>query len=59
MKEFAKAVVGISAVAILGIQAVNHDVNGQVLQWCIIAITAMVLGADAVTEWMEGRKNTA
>ena len=56
MKEFAKAVVGIAAVCILGIQAVNYSVNGGTLQWCIIAITAMVLGADAVTEWVEKRK---
>ena len=55
MKELTKSIVAMALIALVGVSAMNHGLDGDLLRYCIIAITAVALGADAVATWMENR----
>lgn len=56
MRELAKAVVAISAIVIIVVTGFDHGMDGDMARVAILAVSAVALGADAVTEWLEGRK---
>ena len=55
MKELTKSIVAMALIAIVGVSAMNHGFNGELLRYCIIAITAVALGADVIITYLEGR----
>lgn len=56
MKELTKAVVGMAMIALVCMAALNHGFDGELAKYAIGGIAVIALGADAVTEWLESRK---
>jgi len=55
VKEFAKAVVAIAAIALVAVTGMNHGLDGDMARTAMLMIAAVALGADALTEWLETR----
>jgi len=55
IREFAKAVVAICAVALIVVTGMNHGIDGDMARVGMLVIAAIALGADALTEWLETR----
>lgn len=56
MKELTKAIVAMALIGIVVVTGMNHHIDGDLARVGILMIGAIALGADAVTEWLEGRR---
>ena len=50
-----RATVGITAIAIITVVALELGINGDIAKWAILGIGAIAVGAESLTAWLGSR----